>query len=291
VADRLFNRDVVINVGGLRIASRLLDSSRQQLGLKENEVSTILRVVFKVTRTLKKEPNKAEVRIYNLKKDNRIALQERNQPTIIEAGYIDNVSQIFNGDLEFGRNERDGRNWITTLQAADGSRKYKTARVSLSLKGPAAVGDVLQAAADALGINPGNLSEAISNGSARGALTEFTNGIVLSGKAEQQLDKVAKSMGLKWSIQDGQLQFLRPGQYVGTQAALLTPSTGLVGSPEPGDKGFVEARCLMQPNLAPGSRVQIQSAEVDGFYLVTKSVYTGDTHGGDWYVDIEGKPL
>lgn len=291
MTDRLFNRDLVINIGGLRIASRLLDETRQRLGLKEEEVSSILKVKFKVTRTLKKEPNKAEISIYNLKKDNRIALQERLQPTILEAGYIDNISQIFSGDLEFGENKQDGRDWITTLQAGDGSKQYKAARINTSLKGPAAIGDVLQTAADALGINPGNLSEAISGGSLRGALREFTNGIVLSGKAETNLDKVAKSMGLKWSIQDGQLLFLGPEQFVGDEALVLSPGTGLVGSPEPGDNGIVKARSLLQPNLLPGNRVKIEAAQVDGFFRVEKTVYTGDTFGPDWYADLECMPL
>jgi hypothetical protein len=282
---------LVINVGGLRIASRLLDETRQQLGLQRGEVSTILKAVFKVTKTTKKEPNKAEVAIFNLKKENRIALQERKQPTTIEAGYLDNISQIFSGDLEFGENKKDGRHWITTLQAGDGSQKYKTSRINTSLKGPAQVGDVLKTAADAMGINPGNLQDAVGAGSLRGSLKEFTNGIVLSGKAELNVDKIAKSMGLRWSIQDGGFLFLGPDDFIGEQATVLAPGTGLIGSPEPGEDGIVKARSLLQPNLLPGHRVQIQSAEVDGFFRIEKAVFTGDTRGGDWYTDVECKPL
>lgn len=291
MAEKLFNRDLVINVGGLRLASRLLDETRQRLGLEENEVTTILKVTFKVTRTTKKEPNKAEVAIYNLKEENRIALQEKKIPTTIEAGYIDNVSQIFSGDLEFGENKKDGNTWITTLQAGDGSQKFKSARINTSLKGPAKVGDVLKTAADALGLNPGNLQDAISKGSLRGALKEFTNGSVLSGKAEQQVDKVAKSMGYKWSVQDGSLLFLGPDDFVGDSATVLAPGTGLVGSPEPGEKGLVKCRSLLQPNLMPGHRIQLQTAAIDGFFRIEKVVFSGDTQGGDWYADLECKPL
>ena len=176
----LFDRDLVLNVGGLRIASRLSDQTREKLGLQAEEVATILKATFKVVRSRKKEPNKAEISIYNLKADNRAALQERNQPTTIEAGYKNNISQIFGGDLEFAQNRQDGRDWITTLQAGDSSQAFKAARVNTSMKGPAAIGDVLRTAAKALGIGEGNLEETISNGSLRGDLTEFVNGIVLS---------------------------------------------------------------------------------------------------------------
>ena len=287
----LFDRDLVLNVGGLRIASRLSDQAREELGLQAQDVATILRVTFKVTRSLKKEPNKAEITLYNLKESNRISLQERNQATTLEAGYVDNISQIFSGDLEFAQNKQDGRNWITTLQSADSSAAYKSARVNTSLKGPAALGDALRTAAKALGIGDGNLEETISNGSLRGKLIEFVSGVVLSGKAELNVDKIAKSMGLTWSIQDGQLLFLGPTQFLEARAVKLTPGSGLVGSPEAGEDGVLAVRSLLQPDLLPGQRVQIQNAQIDGFFRIEKTVYIGDTRGREWYADMECKPL
>lgn len=291
MADRLFNRDLVINVGGLRIASRLLDETRNQLGIRQNDITPILKVTFKITKTLKKEPNKASVVLFNLKAENRAALQGSKLPTVIEAGYTDNISQIFSGNLEFAENKKDGRTWITTLQAGDGSKEYKAARINTSLAGPVKVGDMLKTAALGLGINPGNLQSAIERGSLRDGLKELTNGIVMSGKAEKSVDTVAKSMGLGWSIQDGALLFLGPNDLIGDQATVLSSTTGLVGSPEPGDKGIVKARSLLQPNLLPGHPIEINSLEVNGFFRIEKSLFTGDTRGGDWYVDMECKPL
>lgn len=285
----LFDRDFVLNAGGLRIASRLASETRKKLGLQEGEASAMLKVSFKVTRSSGKEPNKAEVSIYNLKKDNRTALQEKKIPTIIEAGYVDNISQIFSGSLEFGENRQDGRDWITTIQAGDGTQKYKSARINKSFKGPVNIVDALKAAAGAMGIDEGNLSDVTQ--SIRGSVSEFSNGMVLSGKAEQQLDKIAKTMGFKWSIQDEKLQFLGPTQFVGPTATKIAPGTGLIGSPEPGEKGIVRARSLLQPNLLPGHRVEIKSAEVDGFFRIDKVVFSGDTWGDDWFADMECKPL
>lgn len=291
MGNQLFDRDLVLNVGGLRIASRLSDQTRKQLGLQADEVATILRVTFKVTRSGKKEPNKAEVTLYNLKEDNRTALQEKNQATSLEAGYRDNISQIFSGDLEFAQNKHDGKDWITKLQSGDSSTAYKASRINTSLKGPAKIGDVLRTAAQAMGIGVGNLEETITNGSLRGDLVEFVNGIVLSGKAELNVDKIAKSMGLTWSMQDGNMLFLGPTQFVGDRAVLLSPGSGLVGSPEAGEDGVLSVRALLQPDLLPGQRVQIKTKQVDGYFRIEKTVFTGDTRGKDWYADMECKPL
>lgn len=291
MADRLYDRDLVLNVGGLRIASRLLDSTRNDLGLDEGSVANILKVTFGVTKTVKKEPNKCELSIYNLTKENRIALQSRRQECILEAGYVDNTSILFQGQLEYSTSHKNGRDWITTLQTSDGTEKTKSSRINKSFKGPAKARDVLKAAANALGLKPGNLASAIKKGSLRGNLSEFSNGIVLSGKADKVLDSIARSMGYFYSIQDGQLILIGKDDFLGTEATLLTPQTGLVGSPEPGDDGFVNVRAMIQPNLLPAHRIRVESAEVSGFYRIERVDFTGDTWGEDWYADMECRPL
>ena len=279
---RLFGREVVLNVAGTRIASRTL---------QQNEVKTVLRVGFSVVRDLKKNPNTVDVTIYNLRKDTRTRLQTKNLPTRLEAGYIDNVSQIFSGDLQYGNSLRNGPDWITTLQSGDGNRQYKSARINTSFKGPISPGQVLRRVGQALGLNLGNLTEKADKGSLRASLKQFGD-IVLSGKAEQELTKITKSMGYSWSIQDGQLQLLEPNETIKTaDPVLLTNGTGLVGSPEAGEDGVVSARSLLQPDLLPGRRVRIQSREIDGFFRVEKVTFSGDTWARDWYSDIEAKPL
>ena len=279
----LFGREVAINIGGTLIRTRVGSEG----------VVPILKAAFRVVRTNKKEPNTTEITVYNLSPENRVKFQERELVTTIEAGYAGNTSQIFQGELTFSQNKLDGRDWITSIQAGDASKPFRTARINTSIKGPAKIGDVLQTAADALGINLGNVQDKVSNGSIRGVLTEFTNGIVMSGKAEVQFDKIVKSMGYSWSIQDGQLQLLEPTETIGQDAVLLTPGTGLVGTPEAGEKGFIKVRSLLQPDLLPGRKIQVQSKndDVSGFFRVEKVTFLGDTWGNDWYADVEAKPL
>ena len=281
----------MINVGGLRIASRLLDETRKSVGLGDGDLSNILKVSFGVSSTVKKDPNSCDVQIYNLNAASRAALQKRGQETVIEAGYVDNRSIIFSGTLEYSTSVYNGVDWITSLQTSDGTDKIKKKRINKSLKGPAKVGDVLRVAADAMGLKPGNLKTAIKRGSVRGNLSEFTNGIVLSGKADRVLDRIARSMGYFYSIQNGQLMLLAPGDFNGTKAAVISAETGMVGSPEPGDDGFVNVRTLIQPNLLPAYRINLKSRQANGFYRIERVDYSGDTWGDSWFADLECSPL
>lgn len=279
---QLFNREIFLNVGGTLIRSRFDE---------EDRVLPTLRVGFNIEKTLKRTPNKAEITITNLKEDNRVKIQEKDIGVILEAGYVGQTHQIFKGNLEFGQNRLIGREWISTIQTKDGGQAFRRSRVSKSFKRPAKVGDVFEFMAGQLGVDKGNIREKLS--SLRGGLSEWSSGIVLSGKSEKQFDKLARSMGFTWSVQDGALLLLGPKETIGTNAAVLSSTTGMIGAPEPGEKGFVKVQALIQPDLIPGRAVEIRSRNdrLNGFYRIDKAVYVGDTWGGEWTVNIEGKPL
>lgn len=285
----LFDRDLTLTVGTTQI--RMRDP-------QTNEPRPTLRVQFEVTKTLRKNPNEAKVAIYNLSLQTRQALQSKDVPCSIVCGYLDGQSvvrgthQIFLGSLDYSRSTLDGTDWITTLQSSDGGRQFRSARVNVSLRGPVKVTDALSQAANALGLSVGNLQEKLQQGGLRAAFDQLQNGIVLSGKAEQQLDKLVRSLGYEWSSQDGELLLLGSNETIDqTQARVLNSATGLIGTPEPGENGRVKARSLILPDLGPGNRVQVQSREIDGFYKIDSTTYLGDTWGQDWYCDLELRPL
>lgn len=278
----LIDREILLNVGGIEIRSRPF----------EDPNAPLLKVGFQTEMTSKREPNKSEIKIYNLNESNRTRFQEKGIPVILVAGYRSATSNLFNGALDFGSNTHDGLDWITTLQSGDAGRNnYRTARVNISLNGPVDATEVARQAAAALGINVGNLEEKLASGSLRETFTQFSNGVSLSGKAEKEFSKVIKSLGYSWSIQGGQLQILGPKDFIGTTPQLISNGTGMIGSPQPGEKGFVNVRSLIQPNLLPGNRIQIESKTTNGFFRIENATFTGDTWGQDWYADLEVKPL
>ena len=277
----LADRDFVLNLGGTLIRSRTEAGERRP----------ILRVVFKIDRHLSKEPNTAEVDIYNLKESTRGLLSEKGIQTTIEAGYIEDSHVIFSGKLDYGTTERSGADWVSSLESTDGGKETRKNRISVSYKS-IGFGDAIKAAAQAMGLGLGNIEEKIRTGNIRGALSSFSNGLVMNGQAAPQFDKLVKSFGYEWSIQDEQLIILEPGGTLDpNRAIVLKQSTGLVGSPQAGEDGLVEARSLLIPRLLPGRKAKIQSRLVDGFFRVERSVFLGDTWGTDWYTEIEAKPL
>lgn len=281
-----FERDVVVVIDTLRIASRF-----EKTGIEKSN----LRVAFDVRRTPDRDPNTCEMKIWNLtdKTRSRIEeLQKLNRLAQIEAGYVGQASEIFRGDINTVTNVRDGADWITTVNVGDGEQKYRSARINQSFNPGTNISQVVETLADTLGIGKGNLEEKLAEGNFREAVTQFTKGTVASGKASDELDTRLKSLGFEWSVQNGQLQLLRPKETNARQAFVLSASTGLVGSPEVGEKGIVKLRTLLIPSLIPGDSVKVLSREFQNTFFNVKNVtHMGDTWGNDWYTELEGTPL
>ena len=289
--ENLFGRELVLIIGGTRIATRLRDDTVERLG-EEAETTQSLRVTFEVTKHLKKDPNSAEISIYNLSKQSRTRFQKKNIPCVLQAGYASNIGTIFRGNLDFGENIRDGTEWITTFESTDGGLQHRTARVNRSFSGKVKKTDVLKAAVSAMNINLGNTFDALLKGDIRTAIQEYQNGYVLSGPAEQEAHKIAQSMGYDLSVQDGTALLLGPNDTINRQAIILNASSGLIASPEQGEDGIISCTSLLQPELQPGRQLTLQSKEVDGNFRIEKSVMVGDTEGGnDWVAQLESKPL
>lgn len=275
------NRDFALNLGGTLIASRTRDG----------EIKPVLRVVFKIEKSLDRDPNTAEIAVYNLKESTRSLLSQKEISTTIEAGYAGRAHVIFRGKLDYGKTNRNGTDWISDFESTDGGKETRKQRINVSFRSIGFAGAIREAA-NAMGLGLGNLEEKIAQGNIRGALTDFAGGLVMSGQAAPQFDKLVKSFGFEWSIQDEQIVLLEPGGVLDPSKVIaLNKGSGLIGSPQAGDDGTVEARSLMIPSLQPGRKVQITSELVNGFFRVERSVFLGDTWGQDWYSDIEVKPL
>ena len=248
-----------------------------------------LDVAFEIVKSLSAQtPNSAEIRIWNLNVEHRKRLQELEKVYVsLEAGYVGGTSLLFRGDLRDVLSTREGSDWITTV-TSDSGRLARKRRILKSFAPGATVQDVLTTAAKAMGVRLGNTAAKTVSAKIQGTqASKFFNGYALAGAIEGELDRLARSCGLEWSIQDDELQFLDQGKPLQELGIELTPNTGLIGSPEPGNKGITEARCLMIPDLFPGRRIRITSEHVSGIYRAETTKHTGNTAERDWYVDLE----
>lgn len=252
---------------------------------------TGLRVQFHITKTITKEPNVAEISVSNLNKDSRAKYQDRSSKIVVLAGYEGTLAQIFSGEARTIDHEHQGPTWVTKIQCGDGERAYRFAYVNANFGPGTAVPEALKPVLSSLKGLGIDVSGALQK--AAGIASFLTNGYAAQGQAVKELDSLLQGTGYAWSIQDGVLNFLLPGQALANAVVLLTPTTGLVGSPEHGspDKKFgsvLKVKSLLQPEIRPGGTVQIKNTQsADGTYFVEKVVHTGDTHGGDWYSEFE----
>jgi len=252
-----------------------------------------LRVQFSVKKSASKEPNTAEVTITNLSPTRRAALQTKGVKFVLECGYVDTgVKQIFQGDVRHISHVREGADWRTVLKSGDGERAFQFARISETLGPKSTKSAVIKRLAAKLGLGLGNSGKAAIPGS-------FEQGIVLSGPVSRELDKVLKGTGYEWSIQDEQMVILSASEVSGQDVPLLTPDSGLIGSPEfgaplaKGGKPQLSFRALLNANIKPGAKVQIQCERFPLGVSVkcAKVEHSGDTAGQDWYTTAEGATL
>jgi hypothetical protein len=281
---RLYKRAYRVTVDTIEITN---------IGAKSKKVGPGLDVKFSVDKTNKPEPNTANLTIYNLNPDHRAQLSEKEKPVVqIEAGYEEKSALIFKGELRSLRSFREGPDWLTELSTGDGEHKIRNARINKSYVAGTKLDTIIRDLADSLGVGKGNTDVGAALARWAGQGTEVLKGLVLSGSVKQELDGICRATGLEWSVQDGELQFLettKPRQGV---SVVLTPDTGLIGSPTIGSDGVVSMTSLMNADIVPGGLVTLETAQLPrANYKVARANYVGDTSGSDWLVDIEGKQL
>jgi hypothetical protein len=256
------------------------------------------RVAFRVEKTLDPKPNQCEVSIWNLSKTQRRQIAElqpkageaRGIPVLIEAGYKDpGPKQIFSGDLRTAYSEREGADWVTTIESGDGEQARQNARINVSY-GPRTSPEVaIRAILRSLGIGEGNIAKTIGKFRAAGVTRLFSQRMIVSGSAAEQLTRFCDSANLEWSIQDGIVQVVDRKETLSRIAVKIDPKHGLVGSPAVDAKGIVTFKALLNARIVPGSLVVLESEAVRGNYRVQRSIWEGDTHALPWYITAEGK--
>lgn len=251
-----------------------------------------LRIAFRIKKSLKPEPNTAEIHVWNLNPDNRAKLEALPQTEVkLEVGYKSGTSIIFLGDLRTAYTTEDPPDLITTIASGDGEEAQKKARINQSFGPGTSIDTVLRALARALGVGQGNVARVAAELRFSGVGTLYSSGVVLSGPVSREMTDFARSAGLEWSIQDGALMLLNRGRALERMAVLLSPETGLIGTPSVTSKGKLSCVSLLIPDLYPGRMLMMAAARVKGLFRIEQIEYIGDTHGQEWYAVIEGASL
>ena len=262
-----------------------------------------LRIVFKTKKSDAQTPNTAEIRVYNLSEETALKIRKEFQTVTLQAGYEGNYGVIFTGNIKqvrFGR--ESGTDTYIDIAAGDGDDAYNFAIVNTTLAAGAKQSDQINASAGAMaskGVGKGYIGDTGGQGLPRGK--------VMYGMARDYLRQSAAASDTSWSVQDGKLQVVSLTGTLPNQAIALNAKSGLVGTPEQTNDG-IKAKCLLNPLLKIGGKVQINEKDVaeaklpdtdkkadankpasiadDGTYRVLTIEHSGDTRGNDWYSEI-----
>jgi hypothetical protein len=285
---RLFKRVVRVAVAPkTEGAGAALAAVEKGLGLD----LSALACSFKVKKHLKPEANSCEITLYNLSPASRSILSTPKKLTVrLEAGYEDAVAQLYLGEIRGAQTTREGSDWVTKIETGDSEKEIQSARITLSIGAKVPAGTALVAIARALKVGVGNAEAKANELAARGKVF-FGPGTAIYGNAAQELTDFCASADLEWSIQDGVIQILDRGKALESQAALLSSSTGLIGSPTVDHKGVVTFKALIQPDLRPGHKVAFDTVQFKATqgYRIEECDYDGDTEGTSWYVTGKAK--
>lgn len=224
-------------------------------------------------------PNKATITIHNLSQGTLAALERPGFVVQVLAG-LDIPTPIFTGDI--GRRSMKtkiagGNTRITTIEATDGRRRYRDAKFSASYPAGTTRDAILPDILASLVLPVGPLPILPPN--------NFPAGWAFAGRSRSALSVLLDDDAI-WSIQDGAIMIVLAGQLAPGNAVLISPATGMRGTPERTKKGLKVVNALI-PNARIGLPVVVQSREVQGSYRAATVDHDIDNRSGPWDTAME----
>jgi hypothetical protein len=291
---RLLNRVVSLTIAFQPTPAKAGDPSNPTFFTQQpNAIEvTSLRVSFEVKKNLGKEPNTCTCTVYNLSKSTRTELDKRPLYAILRAGHDGVARHLFSGNVTYAFSRRNGTEWETKLQIADGQRAFAFARMSRSYKQPVSGRQVLGDAAASMGL--ALPPEAEQSPELRQALS---GSFVAHGPTRDVMTRLLAPYGFGWSVQDGRLQVLSTSQVNQQASLIISQEFGMIGSPErsiphkSGDPSDLTVEALLYPEVCAGQQIDVRSQSLTGTFKVQDVHHRGDTHGNEWTTTIKALPL
>ena len=260
-----------------------------------------LHIKFSISSATTQSPKHTTIRVYNVSTATANSIQQEFTQVFLQAGYDGNLGQIFGGAIKQVRKGRENAtDTFIDIIAADGDQVYNWAVVNTTLAAGWSQTDYHNALIQTMS----------SYGVKAGYTPQFSpaqlpRGKVMYGMARDNMRALAGASGTQWTVRDGQLHMVPFNGYMPGQSVVLTSDTGMVGVPTQTVDGII-VKCLLNPNITPGSQIQINNASIqqaalsvdytatnyfpsldaDGFYKVYALSQTGDTRGPNFYSEM-----
>lgn len=232
-----------------------------------------LRIAFEAKRDNASQPSQGSVKLYNLSVSSRSWLQSDSLQLSLEAGYGDTLRSIFVADVADVFHDKQGTDWVTTIEAGDGERAYRGATISFSGAPGISRRRVFEELARALGAVLGEIPSLPD--------TAYRTGVTLTGPVAGHLDALCAELGLRWSLQSGVLRVIPRGGSTSRSAVLVSSESGLIGHPalRRTDDGKAGVKFTVRLNglLVPGNPVVVDDEQARGTFVIEKVHHSGDS--------------
>ena len=276
------------------------------------------RVTFNISQAMVGKPCTADIKVYNVSQETvdkievptNAVVGSKRLKVIIEAGYQEDHSMIFEGDLWWKSTGRENStDTYMQLVAATGDRAHQYAVVNASIPKGATQEQIFDTVAQAMkekGVSVTKRPDFMDG--------QLPRGKVLYAMGSSAMQGLASTNGFEWGYGAGGIVTIRKDQTYdrNEEVIVLNAGSGLIGRPTVTVDG-VEALCLLQPRIDLGSLIQIDNATIqkggvydtsykadlmanisvtdamlsaDGLYRVLGREHFGDTRGNDWYTKI-----
>jgi hypothetical protein len=255
-----------------------------------------IRIEFSVSKGISSAANTADITIFNLEESHRNSIGKEFDNITLEAGYIPpggdgNVGIIFKGAVRDVEHRREGPNILTTISCGDGDRALRRATISKSFPAGTPVKDVVEEVYKQME------KEGVTRGEWKfpeDMQPTFKRPYAACGSCTRELDTIGRGKGFYWSSQNETIEIVPGNGFVGS-VALITPETGMIGTPAITDNG-VRVSALLNPEIRPNRRVQVKSQTLemnaaDGMYRVSEVTFSGNNMDGDFKVDVSGESI
>lgn len=266
-----------------------------------------MRVRFQTHQQTTQQPNWTEVWITNLADKTEKALMKGGEfkKLTLEAGYQDNHGILVSGEItQASRGRESPTDTYIRLVARDGDRAHNSATVNKTLAAGHTFRDQVDVALKALapfGVTAGYIAD-LGN-------RRMPRARVMFGMARDLLRTISQSTNTSWSIQNGRLDIVPNNGVKPGGPIILNSQSGLIGRPTE-TLGGLEVRCLLNPQIAPNTLIQIDQSKVnelqfggehraaasetltdlvrstDGRYKVHLVEHEGDVRGNPWYSNL-----
>lgn len=246
-----------------------------------------LRISFRVQKHIISTSSPSTIEIYNLGVGTRNALRQAGAKIIIRAGWENTgMIQIFSGSLLASKTKRQGADLITTLISLSNWAGVTRGVASETFGKGGRLKDAVLALAKTI--------QAVSVDVKNINVPEVffgTGGFSFAGMAADGLDKLARSHGFSWWVDNGVFFALDDKKTFAGAAIVISPDNGFLLRAEPmlaspfQKQAGVSVHCLFNPYLNPGRTLELKSnlnPNLSGSYKIHTLEHAGDTHARDW---------